>query len=350
MLKALVFHGIKDIRIEEVAKPKISNDEILVRVSYAGICGTDARIYNGTKKIPAPRIPGHEFAGTIVEVGQNVKGYCEGERVTVYPMLHCGECYVCKEGRTNICVNRKTIGYEIDGGFAEYVKIPAEAIRKGNVIKIPKEVGDIEAAASEPLAAAYNGILRCQLKGNETVVIIGGGPIGLFHVQLAKIFGAGLIILSEPMENKRKLARELGADLCINPVEEDLEEILRDTTGGEGADCLLMDVGRPEVIEKSLTYIKKGGRYILFAGCPHGTSITIDPNWIHYREIEFTGASSSSPKNHRIVLDLIATGKINMELLITDIFSLSDWKKGFENKSNYEGLKALIDFRGDINE
>ena len=347
-MKALVFHGIKDIRIEEVTKPKINQDEILVRVSYAGICGTDARIYNGTKKITPPRIPGHELAGVIVEVGQGVKGYREGERVTVYPMLHCGECYVCKEGRTNICVNRKTIGYEIDGGFAEYIKLPAAAIKKGNVIKIPEGVSDIEAAASEPLAAAYNGILRCQLKGKETVLIIGGGPIGLFHVQLAKIFGADKVILSEPMENKRKLAKELGADLCLNPLAEDLAEILKDFTGGEGVDCLLMDVGRVDVIEKSLNYIKKGGRYVLFAGCPQGAQITIDPNLIHYREIEFTGASSSSPANHRIVLDLIASGKIKMDSLITDIFPLKDWKKGFENKSNYEGLKALIDFRGEF--
>lgn len=346
-MKALVFHGVKDIRIEDVKIPEISDNELLVRVSYAGICGTDVRIYNGTKIIAAPRIIGHEFAGKIAKVGRNVKDYKEGERVTVYPMIHCGECYVCQDGRTNICVNRKTIGYEIDGGFAEYVRVPAEAIEKGNVVRIPDEVTDIEAAASEPLTAAYNGIKRCQIKEGDTIVIIGGGPIGLFHVQLARIEGAGKVILSEPQESKRKLAEELGADLCVNPLDEDITGILMDVTNGEGADSLLLDVGRPEVIESSLGLVKKGGRYVLFAGCPVGSKITIDPNVIHYREIDFTGASSSTPDNQRTVLDLIANGKVNMDLVITDIFALNDWKEGFENKTNYQGLKALIDFRGE---
>lgn len=345
-MKALLFKGVNDISLEKVKVPVINDSELLIKINYAGICGTDVRIFNGTKVIDSPRILGHEFSGIIKEVGTNIKKYNVGDRVTVYPMIACGNCYACNENRTNICINRKTIGYQINGGFAEYIKIPTEAINNGNVIKIPDSVTDIQAAASEPLAAAYNGIMRSNIKPNNTVVIIGGGPIGLLHVQLAKFVGAEKVILSEPIESKRKLAKKLGADFCINPVEENIKEKLMNITNGEGADRLLVDVGKPNLIENSLSYMKKGGRLVIFAGCPVGSEITIDPNIIHYKEIDFTGSSSSTPDNNRKVLELIAENHIDIDSIITDIYDMKNWKKGFIKKANYEGLKSLIKFNG----
>ena len=180
-MKALVFQGPKQFEVKEVPIPQCGADEMLVRVRFAGVCGTDNRIYQGTKVIAAPRITGHEFSGTIERLGSHVKGYQLGQRVSVYPMLYCGHCYCCREGRTNICVNRTTIGYEIDGGFAQYVKIPKRAIECGNVVPIPDNVSDEIAAISEPIAAAYHGMQQAGLRDGETFVIIGAGPIGLFH-------------------------------------------------------------------------------------------------------------------------------------------------------------------------
>ena len=154
---ALFFHSPGDIRVEHTDIPPITKDEVLVRVTYAGVCGTDNRIYQGTKKITGPRIIGHEFCGVITLAGKNVPDFSEGDRVTAYPTIACGKCYACRAGRKNICVNRTTIGYEIDGAFSQYVRIPAEAIAGGNLLHVPPTVGDKAAAISEPMTAAYHG-------------------------------------------------------------------------------------------------------------------------------------------------------------------------------------------------
>lgn len=342
-MKALVFYGPKDLKVKEVEIPQISDNDILVKVAFCGVCGTDNRIYQGTKKIKAPRIIGHEFSGVVAEIGKDVNEYNLGERVCVYPMIHCGECYACKNGNTNICVNRKTIGYEIDGGFAEYVKIPYEAIRCGNVVRIPDSVPDDVASIAEPVSAAYHGIQRLNLVEGQTLVIVGAGPIGLFHVQLAKTRKPKQIIVIEPVEEKRKMAMSLGANIGIDPFVSDAVEIIFRATDGEGVDAVIIDVGQPAAVEASLEYVKKSGRIVLFAGLKEGDKITINPNLIHYREIEFTGSSSSSAKIMKEVLDLCAQKKINMKEMISGVFTLSDWEKAFIMKNEYVGIKSIID-------
>ena len=341
-MKALVYEGIKKISYKDVEKPIISQNEVLIKVKYAAVCATDLRIFKGEKIVPFPRILGHEFSGIIVEIGDNVKEWEIGDRVTVYPTIACGTCYSCKENRKNICVNRKTIGYEYDGGFSQFVRIPLEAIQAGNLIKIPEKVSLIEAAISEPIAAAYNGLLRANIKEGEKVLIIGGGPIGLFHIQLVKIQKPALIIVSEPIEEKRKLAKELGADIAINPLEDNLSEIIMANTGDEGVDKVFLDVSLPKIIENTLDTVKKGGSYIIFAGSPKGSKISIDPNIIHYKEINITGASSSTPENHKLVLNLIADKKINLSPFLNNVFKLNEWEKAFSGKENYKIFKPII--------
>ncbi|MCF6097133.1 alcohol dehydrogenase catalytic domain-containing protein [Thermovorax subterraneus] len=343
-MKALVFHGPGHISIEEVCVPEISDEEILVKVKYAGVCGTDVRIYKGAKKIPSPKIIGHEFSGEIVRVGERVRQFKVGDRVTVYPMISCGQCYCCRDDRKNICVNRKTIGYEIDGGFAEYVRVPKDAIEKGNVIKLPAEIDYLEAALSEPVTAAYHGIKRSNLKGGQKLAIFGAGFIGLCHVQLARMIGPESIIVIEPKEEKRVLARELGADLLIDPALKNTKKEIFDFTDGEGVDVVIVDVGIPNVIEEALTCVKKGGTLLLFAGSPENSRISIDPNWIHYREINFTGSSAAVPEEQWEVLNMIASKKINVRRLLSEVVTLDEWKKAFEMKENYLALKTLIKF------
>jgi len=340
-LKALVFLGPRNIEIKELPLPAINKDEILLKVKFAGICGTDVRIYNGTKAIKAPRIIGHEFSGEIVELGEGIKNFSIGERVTVYPMLSCGICYACKEGRTNICVDRLTIGYEIDGGFAQYIKIPAAFVNGGNVIKLPDNISFQEAAASEPVAAALNGINRAKLEPGQYLAVVGCGPIGLSHVQLGKHLKVNVIAV-EPQPEKRELALKMGAKYVLDPQTENLTEKIFEITDKKGVDSLLLDVGIPRVIEQSLQLVKKGGSFILFAGCPHGSTITIDPNWIHYREIDFTGASASTPENHRQILDMVSNGQISIKRLITDELPFTQWETGFNQKQNFTGLKTIL--------
>jgi L-iditol 2-dehydrogenase len=342
-MRSLTFYGPKDLRVEDKVIPHTAEDEMLIKVTYAGVCGTDNRIYQGTKIISTPRIIGHEFVGEIVELGSQVKQFELGNRVTIYPMIPCGECYVCKSGRKNICVNRTTIGYEIDGGFSQYVKIPANAIEAGNVIKVPDGLSDEVVAASEPIAAAYHGIKRCNIQEGQTVVIVGAGPIGLYHTQLARIKKPSRLIVIEPQQEKRELAAEMGATHTINPSTANAFEEIMKITDEEGADVVIIDVGIPKIIEESLPYVKKGGTFLIFAGCPHGSAITIDPNVIHYKEINFTGSSASTPEIHAEVLHFLATGQMDVTKLISGILPIDDWQQAFEMKNNYLGIKVLID-------
>lgn len=340
-MKALVYLEPKTITIKDLPIPEITEGEILVKVKFAGVCGTDVRIYNGTKIIQAPRIIGHEFSGSIAAMGEGVEDFALDDRVTVYPMLSCGTCYACKEGRTNICVNRVTIGYEIDGGFAQYTKIPVAAVKGGNVIKLPENVSFQEAAASEPIAAALNGIKQAKLQNGQYLAVVGCGPIGLSHIQMGKYYQAKVIAI-EPQPEKRELALKMGAEYTLDPQIDNFNEEVLSITDGKGVDSLLLDVGIPRVIEKSLQLVKKGGRFVLFAGCPHGSTITIDPNWIHYREIDFTGASSSTPDNQRQILEMISKGRMCVKSLITDELPFTHWEKAFNQKQSFIGLKTLL--------
>lgn len=343
-MKTLVFHGPGDIRLESRKIPAPGPGELLIRVKAAGVCGTDIRIYRGTKKLEAPRIIGHEFAGDIVEVGTEVKGFFLGERVTVYPMIACNNCYACKQGRSNICVNRITLGYEIDGGFAEYVRIPAAALANGNVSKLPEKVSYEEGAISEPLAAAYNGIKRANVQPGNSVLIAGAGPLGLLHTQFAKMHGAGLIVISEPQAKKRMQAEIFGANAVVDPVNENLHERIMQLTCGMGMDIVIADVGIPEVIEETLEFVKKGGTYVIFAGCPAESPITIDPNLIHYKELVLTGSSAANPEYQRKMLQMIAEGQIDLKAVISNVFPAERWKEAFEMKANYEGMKSILTF------
>ena len=342
-MKALIFQGPKHFEVKEAPVPRCGEDEMLIRVRFAGVCGTDNRIYQGTKVIAAPRITGHEFSGTIEQLGGCVTGYRLGQRVSVYPMIHCGRCYCCQEGKSNICANRTTIGYEIDGGFAQYVKIPRAAIECGNVVPIPDNVSDEIAAISEPIAAAYHGIQQAGLKKGDTFVIIGAGPIGLFHTQLSKSVELGKRIVVEPIPEKRRMALEMGADLVIDPTAQDAGSIIFDETAGRGADSVIVDVGVPGVLERALDYVKKGGRLVIFAGMPVDSKITIDPNQIHYKEIVLTGSSSSSAANQAEVFRLLSSGKVDARGMISGCFPLEEWRTAFEMKANYIGVKTIMD-------
>jgi L-iditol 2-dehydrogenase len=341
-MKAAVFYGPSDIRVEERPIPKIEEGEVLVKVKAAAICGTDLRIYMGTKKIETPKIIGHEFAGEVEEVKGDVGGICTGERVTVYPVISCGKCYACMMGRRNICVQRPTIGYEYDGGFAEYVKIPSNAIIAGSVIKLPDRISYEEAAITEPLAACLNGILRLQVEHGEHVWIAGAGPIGLMHLQLARLAGAALVVVSEVNEFRAKKARELGADIVVNPVKEEVSKTIMQATDGKGADKIMIAAGVPKLIEESLKAARKGARIVIFAGSPEGSSITIDPNIIHYKEIELTGASAATPFLHRKAVELVNNRRIDLRSLITHKLTLDEIAKGLTMKQMGEGLKTLV--------
>ncbi|MDQ0254148.1 L-iditol 2-dehydrogenase [Evansella vedderi] len=343
-MKAAVFRGPNQMALEEVSKPLINEYEVLVKVNVSAVCGTDVRIFEGkkTKGVRTPSIIGHETVGTIVEVGEKVEGFLLNDRVGVMPVISCKKCHYCLNGMENVCANRTAIGYEFDGGFAEYIRIPRTAVESGNLVKIPDHVTFEQAVITEPLACCLNGQKKANVKMNDTVVVIGGGPIGLMHVQLAKIAGAKQVILSEPIDHRRAKALEAGADLTVNPMTESLQEIVMNVTQQIGADVVIMAIGVPSLVNSSANLLKKGGTLNLFAGFTKGEMTEIDPNLIHYNEINVNGTSALTRADYHASLSLIEAGLINTEILSSRGYTLESIEEAIANVRNGEGMKSII--------
>jgi L-iditol 2-dehydrogenase len=343
-MKAAVFHGPNELKLEEVAKPEINEHEVLVKVNASAVCGTDVRIFEGkkTKGVRIPSIIGHELVGTIEQVGAEVKGFFAGERVGVMPVIPCRKCYYCLNGRENVCANRTAIGYEYDGGFAEYVRIPHSALEAGNLVKIPDHISFEQAVVTEPLACCLNGQRKANVKMGDVVVIIGGGPIGLMHVQLAKIAGAKSVILSEPIDHRREKGFLAGADHAVNPEKESLQDIVLSETDGLGADVVIMAIGIPFLVNSSANLLKKGGTLNLFAGFTQGVMSEIDPNLIHYNEININGTSALTRADYHKSLSLIVSGQINTEVITTTGYTLDDIEQAILDVKNGKGMKTII--------
>lgn len=343
-MKAAIFYGPNELKLEEVKRPEIDKQEILVKIKASAVCGTDVRIFEGkkTKGVRTPSIIGHELVGTIAEVGAEVQGFFVGERVGVMPVIPCGRCYYCLNGRENVCANRTAIGYEYDGGFAEYVRIPRPALASGNLVKIPDHVSFEQAVVAEPLACCLNGQRKANVKMGDVVVVIGGGPIGLMHVQLAKIAGARSVILSEPIDHRREKGLMAGADFVVNPVEESLEDLVLSLTDGLGADIVIMAIGVPGLVNSSANLLKKGGTLNLFAGFTKGDMSEIDPNLIHYNEITINGTSALTRADYHKSLSLIASGQINTEIITTKGYGLDDIQQAILDVKNGSSMKTII--------
>lgn len=343
-MKAAVFWGPNELKLEEVDKPKINEQEVLVKVKVSAVCGTDVRIFEGkkTKGVRTPSIIGHELVGIIEEVGDKVKDFSVGDRVGVMPVIPCGKCYYCLNGRENVCANRTAIGYEFDGGFAEYVRIPNTALEAGNLVKIPDHIPFEQAVVTEPLACCLNGQRKANVKMGDVVVVIGGGPIGLMHVQLAKIAGAKSVILSEPIDHRREKGLIAGADYAIDSTKDSLENLVLLETDGLGADVVIMAIGIPSLVNSSTRLLKKGGTLNLFAGFTKGVLSEVDPNIIHYNEITINGTSALTRSDYHKSMSLIASGQINTEVITTPGYSLDDIEQAISDVRDGNGMKTII--------
>ena len=233
---AAVFHGRGELEVAEIETPEISPDEILVKVGANTVCGTDVRILRGekTRGIAQSVVLGHELAGHITEVGENVQGYEAGMPVVMAPAMACLHCFFCKRGMENLCQNKRIMGNIADGGLAEYVRIPASAVRAGNLFVAREELPPEQLALAEPLACCVNGQENYRVELDDVVLIMGAGPIGLFHLQLALLAGARTVIVSNRSEARRNFASELGAHVTVDPSSagEDLWEVVAEHTDG----------------------------------------------------------------------------------------------------------------------
>ena len=312
-MKAAVLEGINRIHLKEVPTPVCSADTILVRVDACAVCGTDVKaLRHGHRMIKPPVILGHELAATIVSIGSNAHGYYVSERVTVAPAVPCGVCHACRRGYSTVCENILDIGSTWNGGFAEFMLIPPAAVRSASVNKIPDGVSAAAAALTEPLACCLNAQERLKVRAGDSVLIIGCGPIGCLNAMLARTLGASRILM---------------ADVSAGRV-------------------VIVACGNAKAQETSVELVAPHGRLNFFGGLPKDSGpISFDSNRLHYAELTVVGNHGSTPDQNYRALQLIASGQVNVESVITHRFGLDEVEKAIATAESGEGLKVLVEMR-----
>lgn len=341
-MKAVRFYAQNDIRVEEIDAPKPEAGGLLVKVEACAICGTDLKMYlKGNPRVKPPQTIGHEFVGKIVEIGKDVDGFSVGERVTMATSISCGSCAVCRAGYTNRCENLAPISYDYPGAFAEYIAIPPAGVSGGNVIKVPDTLGDI-AALAEPTSCAINSQILAGVKMGDTVVVVGCGPLGAIHTQVARANGATKVIVTQSSAVRLKLAAQLDVDEIVdtsktNPVEEVMK-----LTGGIGADVVIVTVPAAAAQEQAISMVRKGGMINLFASLPSGGSeLKTDSRLIHYRELFISGASDSTPYHVELAVKLLEKGFIS-DKIITHSLPLDKFIDGLTLMKESKSFKVLL--------
>lgn len=343
-MKAAVYHGPSDTRIEEVDKPECPQDGVVIKVKAVGICGSDVRThYGGSHKIIPPMIMGHEATGEVVEVGARHDVLKVGDRVAMAPGIFCGRCYYCENGMTTMCENLVELAFQYPGGFAEYMPIPGVAFTRGRIVAIPNGLSFEHAAVCEPPSSCIMAQERANVCLGESVVIFGAGPIGCSHIQVARTRGASKIILIDVSSERLEMAKNFKADFYINAGDEDPVQKVRDLTNGLGADKLIVAAPSALAQKQAVEICRRRGTIILFGGLPSDNPYTeLDGNLIHYRDILIMGHYGQEKRHVQQSLDMMSRGQINAEKLITHILPLEEIISGFELVKDKQALKVLL--------
>ena len=345
MMKAIQLTGKESLKMTEIPIPEIGPDEMLLRVRAASICGTDVRMYkNGYKNVSEdhPLIPGHEFSGDIAAVGRNVTAYHAGQKVSVAPNIGCGVCDMCVSGNTHLCRTYDAFGVTMDGGFAEYVRIPEKAIRQGNVSPLEDEISYSEAALVEPLSCVYNGQMLMNAPKGADTLIIGMGPIGIMHIMMARVFGAGRIFVNDLNADRLKNAAKLIPDVI--PLEGDVMSGLH-ACGAEGVDVCIIAAPAPSAQAQSLEYMNMNGNILYFGGLPAGReNVTINTNLIHYKQLTIRGCTKQSVSEYRLCAKLVNDGRIPLHLIVSDSYRIEQFQEAMDNAAAAIGLKHVFLF------
>lgn len=317
----------------EIPTPK--DGEALIKVSYAGICGTDMMIYHGLHpRAKAPLILGHEFSGVVEEVGEN-EHIKIGDKVAVEPLLSCGTCAACRNGQMHVCEKLRYIGIDNDGGFAEYTTIPMNRLRV-----LPDGVTEKEAALLEPLAVAIHTVRRSNMKVGDTIAILGAGPIGLLIALIADRAGAGKIFISDVSTMRLKVAKEMGFE-AIDAKNMDIVQVVKDSTKGVGADVVFEVAGNQITADQMIDCIKFQGEITVVSVYKKPPNINLAS--MHFREISLKTTRCYSPEDFAKAIELLEQSKLDLNPLVSHVLPLEDIKKGFElMEKPDESLKILF--------
>ncbi len=341
-MKAAVIYGPRDIRLETVEDPSIRGDEILLKVKACGICGSDIHIYKmgAMSASPNSRILGHEFSGEIVELGSGIEGLKVGDRVLGTGRRNCGRCYWCQRGQTHMCPNIAVPGYGLDGAFAEYVVVPNPVLGK-TLFKIPEALGWEEAATVEPVSVACHAVEAAKIQPNETVVILGAGMIGQGVTQAVKARSAAKVIVCEPSSKRLTMAKNLGADIALNPKETAPVKAVMEATSRGMADVAFECSGVAAAFRQAFSMVRAFGRVMQVAVFEQKVELKPDlMSLITFRNLTLRGCAG---QRWAMALDLVRLGQVKTRDLITHEFTLNNAKEAFETQLNSdEAIKVLI--------
>lgn len=345
-MRVATFYAPGDIRLDDVDEPRVGPGQLKIRVRNCSTCGTDVKISrSGHPNMTPPQVMGHEIAGEITEVGDGVTGWASGDRVQVIAAIPDGTCEECRAGHEAVCVNQLSMGYQFAGGFAEYMIVPREVLAVDGVNHIPDGLGFAEASLAEPLACVLNGQELARVGAGDTVVVIGSGPIGCLHVRLARSRVARRVILVDT--NARRLAEAADLvmpDIAIAAGDIDPVEAVLQATDGRGADVVITAAASGAAQEQGLRMLARRGRLSLFGGLAKDAStITIDANLVHYRELSIVGVNGSSPEQNRRALALIASGAVPVLDLITHRLPLDRLLDAIDIVARGEAIKVTIE-------
>jgi 2-desacetyl-2-hydroxyethyl bacteriochlorophyllide A dehydrogenase len=311
-MRAAVFHGVGDLRVEEVPVPTPRDDEVLLRVEACGICGTDVHILKGT--FPPGRAPitlGHEFAGRVVDG--------DGRLVTADIATSCGGCFFCRHGQRLFCPEVRQIGVHRDGAFAEYVAVPT-----ANLHALPPGMTARQGAYVEPLACVLHGHERAAIAPGSSVVVVGAGPMGLLHVQLARLRGAARVVCSEPHPGRRRAAERLGADVALDPGTDDAVAAVLDLTAGRGADLVIEAAGTIPTYRDALRMVRRAGTLLAFGAAPAGETLPFSPFDLYARELTLVGSYAATYGTYEDAIALIAAGRVEVDATVTAVRPLAE--------------------------
>jgi len=336
-----MYYSNNDVRVEEKPKPKIGPGELLVKVKSSGICGTDVVEWYRRNRVPL--VLGHEIAGEIAEVGELVKKYKPGDRISASHHVPCNTCHYCLEGHHTVCDTLRKTSFD-PGGFAEFLRIPAINIEKGGVYLLPDDVSFEEATFIEPLACVLRSQKRAGYKKGQTVLIIGSGISGLLHIQLAKARSFGKVIATDINDYRLKMASRFGADLAVN-AKENIPEEVKKINDNRLADLVILCTGAKPAIEQALKSVDRGGTILFFASTEEGLAFLLSINEFFWKnEVTLTSSYAASPKEHMDALKLIRDKKINVKSMVTHCLGLDEIQKGFKLVSEAkESIKVIIE-------
>jgi L-iditol 2-dehydrogenase len=338
-MRVAMYYSNKDVRLEEMPKPKIGLGELLVKVMASGICGSDVMEWYRIKR--APLVLGHEITGEIVEVGKGVKKYKIGDRVFVSHHVPCGKCRYCLDGQQTVCETLRTTNF-YPGGFAEYVRVPKINVENGTYL-LPKEISFEDGTLIEPLACAVRGQRIANVKPEHTVLVIGSGIAGLLHIKLARALGVKRIIAADINEYRLKVAKKFGADAVID-AKEDVPAKLRRLNEGRLADRVMVCTGALPAIAQALRSVDKGGTILFFAPTEPGVEVPLPFNEIWFKCATMTTSYAAAPEDIEKAIELIRARKVRVGDMITHRLGLAETGLGFKLVADAkESIKVIIE-------